>query len=593
MRVKPNTMKNILNTRLRRCHLMMSFLSLVVIAGLVFVSLLIPSNVSAEVFEAEQGLSFTLNPSVAVSITGGTGSGSDGLTIEDLVPGDYKDSNIITVTASSNNVSGYTLSSSVGSSTYASTELRRNGTETANKFTSLTTNKASLSAFDPGYWGYSYSTNGGTSWISGDIVSGTSSGYNGLPLYTTTTPIKLINSSSASSSSIQFKIGAKATSSQVSGAYTNIINFIGVGKVITTNYAITFNDPSGEASGMPSQQTGTTDSGAVQLPSTVPTRTNYIFKGWCTINNSSDPTTCTGTNAEIIQPGNFLPLNTSSASIIKTLYAVWKDNTPKLYMQDATLADCGKTMYDKRDLGTETAYTTAMVGDTCWMTTNLNLAGGTALSADDTDVTSAYISSFTTSNNLTKSGNTIVLPASTTDSGFEEDNYSYVANSGNASSGCSSAPGCYSYYSWDAATLGSGRSISTDNTDAPYSICPKGWHLPNTYNGSGTAAEATDFRALMIALGGSNSVQTYNSSTTPTGATISSALQADPYNFLLGGDYYGGSFYDGGSFGLYWSATSYSSSIRARFLRFDSTDVYSALYNRRRYGFSVRCVFGE
>ena len=575
----------------RRTYLAL-FLTLMLIEGIVVFNATIFSNsANAEVFEAEQGLSFTLKSSVAVSITGGTGSGSDGLTIEDLVPGDYKDSNIITVTASSNNVSGYTLSSSVGSSTYASTELRRNATETANKFTSLTENKDSLSKFDPGYWGYSYSTNGGTSWISGDIVSGTSSGYNGLPLYTTTTPIKLINSSSASSSSIQFKIGAKATSSQVSGAYTNIINFIGVGKVITTNYAITFNDPSGEASGMPSQQTGTTDSGAVQLPSTVPTRTNYIFKGWCTINNSSDPTTCTGTNAEIIQPGNFLPLNTSSASITKTLYAVWKDNTPKLYMQDATLADCGKTMYDKRDLGTETAYTTAMIGDTCWMTTNLNLAGGTALSADDTDVTSAYISSFTTSNNLTKSGNTIVLPASTTDSGFEEDNYSYVANSGNASSGCSSAPGCYSYYSWDAATLGSGRTIATDNTNAEQSICPKGWHLPTTYNGSPN--DSTDFRKLMIALGGSAEVQTYNSRSTPTGATMSSALQASPNNFLLAGLYYDGSFLSGGSYGRYWSSTSTSDNSSARHLYFSSSNVNSASSNYRCMGYSVRCVLGS
>ncbi len=304
-----------------------------------FVGLSLSSiNAFAEVFEAEQGLSFTLKSSVAVSITGGTGSGSDGLTIEDLVPGDYKDSNIITVTASSNSASGYTLSSSVGSSTYASTELRKNGTDTTNKFTSLTENKDSLSKFDPGYWGYSYSTNGGTSWISGDIVSGTSSGYNGLPIYTTTTPIKLINSSSASSSSIQFKIGAKATSSQVSGAYTNIINFIGVGKVITTNYAITFSDPSGEASGMPSQQTGTTDSGAVQLPSTVPTRPNYMFKGWCTI-QVADGGECTGTGVTQIQPSGFLALNAGTSPSNpeqRTLYAMWKSNKldPNLNVPD-------------------------------------------------------------------------------------------------------------------------------------------------------------------------------------------------------------------------------------------------------------------
>ena len=591
MRTKQENMKISKRSRIRTISpAMAGIFGVLGFAGLNLSSI----NAFAETFEAEQGLSFTLNSSVAVSITGGTGSGSDGLTIEDLVPGDYKDSNIITVTASSNNVSGYTLSSSVGSSTYASTELRRNGTETANKFTSLTENKASLSAFDPGFWGYSYSTDSGSTWISGDIVSGTSSGYNGLPIYTTTTPIKLINSSTASSSSIQFKIGAKATSSQVSGAYTNIINFIGVGKVITTNYAITFSDPSGEASGMPSQQTGTTDSGAVQLPSTVPTRTNYMFKGWCTI-QVADGGECTGTGATQIQPSGFLALNAGTSPSNpeqRTLYAMWKSNPSwDGTMQNATLANCGQNMTDSRDTTNPTTYTTALIGGQCWMTTNLNLAGSTALSADDTDVTSAYISSFTTSNNLAKSGDTIILPASTTSSGFNIDNYSYVANSGNASSNCSSAPGCYSYYSWDAATLGSGRTLATDNTNAEQSICPKGWHLPTTYNGNPN--DSTDFRKLMIALGGSAEVQTYNSSSTPTGATMSSVLQASPNNFLLAGFYDYGSFYVGGSTGGYWSSTSNSNTNNARNLNFNSSYVYSANYDYRYLGYSVRCVLGS
>ena len=223
------------------------------------------------------------------------------------------------------------------------------------------------------------------------------------------------------------------------------------------------------------------------------------------------------------------------------------------------------------------------------MTTNLNLAGGTALSADDTDVTSAYISSFTTSNNLTKSGNTIVLPPSTTDSGFDQNDYSYVANSGNASSDCSSAPGCYSYYSWDAATLGSGRTLATDNTDAEQSICPKGWHLPNTRTGTD---DTSDFRKLMIALGGSSSIQNYTSSTTPTGATMSSALQASPNSIIFNGGYANGSFRDGGSVGYYWSSAS-KNTDSARNFRFDSSSVASAYSSGRKVGFSVRCVLGS
>lgn len=597
MLMKQDIMKKQLSTGLRHRRLMMSFLGLVAIVSLTLATTFSLHDASAETFESAQGISFTFNPTVKITITGGTGASSSGLTIDNLTPGDYKDSNIITVTAGSNSPLGYTLSSTVGSSTYNSTELRRGGTETANKFTNLSSNKASLSAFDPGYWGYSYSTNSGSTWISGDIVSGTSAGYNGLPIYTTASPIKLINSSTASESSVLFKIGAKATSSQLAGTYSNVVNFIGVAKVVTTTYTINYNANAGSdtVTNMPTpnplQGTDTTGNAAIKISSNVPVRTGYMFKGWCTSQTSDD--TC---SSDVVQPGGYVALNpgTSSptANVTKNLYAMWKSNPSwDGTMQNATLANCGQNMTDSRDTANPTTYTTALIGGQCWMTTNLNLAGGTALSADDTDVTIAYISSFTTSNNLTKSGDTIVLPASTTDSGFDTDNYSYVANSGNASSSCSNAPGCYSYYSWDAATLGSGRSISTDNTDAPYSICPKGWHLPTTYNGNPN--DSTDFRKLMIALGGSSSIQTYNDSTTPTGATMSSALQDSPNNFLLAGYYYGGSFYDGGSRGYDWSSTSYSNSVSARLLRFYSSNVASASGYGRLRGYSVRCVLGS
>ena len=277
-----------------------------------------------------------------------------------------------------------------------------------------------------------------------------------------------------------------------------------------------------------------------------------------------------------------------------------KDISNATYLQE--VGTCPSTLttgqvYTLKDNRDEQEYKVAKLADNkCWMVENLNLAGGTALSSTDTNVTDAYISSFTTSNNLTKSGNTIVLPASST-SGFNTDNYSYVYNSGNKTSTCTS-PGCYSYYSWDAATLGSGRSISTDNTNAEQSICPKGWKLPSTYNGSGTAAAATDFRALMIGYGGSDSIQSYTSSTNPTGATMYSRIgPGSTPNFLLAGYYYSGSFDNGGSRGSYWSSTSYSDTYYSArgFLFYStySTVVYSANYDDRRAGKSVRCLFSE
>lgn len=246
------------------------------------------------------------------------------------------------------------------------------------------------------------------------------------------------------------------------------------------------------------------------------------------------------------------------------------------------------TVADSRD-GQE--YTIAKLSDgSVWMTKPLNLAGGTALSSANTDVTSAYISSFATSGNLTKGSGKITLPASST-SGFDTDNYSFVYNSGNTTdcgaSGQSSA--CYSYYSWDAATLGSGRSITADNTNASYSICPKGWGLPTTYNGTDSS---TDFRALAIVLGGSDSVQLYDNTTAPTGTAMINSLTASIPGFMLNGFYYDSTLYYGGTFGRYWSATVSSVSSNAYYLYVNTSaaEVDMAEDVSRRFGLSVNCV---
>ena len=254
----------------------------------------------------------------------------------------------------------------------------------------------------------------------------------------------------------------------------------------------------------------------------------------------------------------------------------------KLYMQNMSASDCTtttKTVYDIRD---EKAYTVTRLTDgKCWMTTNLNLAGGTTLSSADTDMPSNYTLPIA---NGFQSGNK--LPASAT-AGFDDNTKAFVYNSTKMGTDCSS-PGCYGYYSWTAATLGSGLSITTDNTDVPYSICPKGWHLPSTRWGTDNSS---DFRALMIALGGSNSVSNYNDSTTPTGATMSSTLRASPNNFQYTGEYYNGRF-NGGTYGYYWSATS-AAENNARNLFIFSSSVSSADGGFRKAGYAVRCVLGS
>ena len=255
----------------------------------------------------------------------------------------------------------------------------------------------------------------------------------------------------------------------------------------------------------------------------------------------------------------------------------------------SSLANIGD-MIDVKDTRDNEVYLIGKLADgKCWMLENLNIAGGTALSSTDTDFESTY--TLPTTNGWTTSSGKLVLPASST-SGFSTNNYAYVYNSGNKENCGASGQNtpCYSYYSWGAATLGSGRSISADNTDAPYSICPKGWKLPTAYTTSASNWQTTsDFYVMAHQYG--------LDSTTSTSESDSDFYnQAGPGtlpNFLLAGDYDGGSFNDGGSSGSYWSATSYSNTNIARRLRFYSSSVNSAGYNTRGVGASVRCVLGS
>ncbi|MBR2839959.1 hypothetical protein IKE82_01355, partial [Candidatus Saccharibacteria bacterium] len=195
-------------------------------------SLVALNSVSALTYQNDTNIDFTINPTISVSLSGD-------LVIDGLTPGSYADSNIITVNVATNAGYGYYLSATAGTS---GTNANLTHSENSNyAFTNLSSNVSSLSSFSDNYWGYSYSTDGGTNWVSGSQGS-TSSGYNGLPLDNDdsgATGITLIDTTSpATNNSVKFKIGAKASNTQPSGTYTNTINFY----AITNQTPISFND---------------------------------------------------------------------------------------------------------------------------------------------------------------------------------------------------------------------------------------------------------------------------------------------------------------------------------------------------------------
>ena len=245
-------------------------------------------------------------------------------------------------------------------------------------------------------------------------------------------------------------------------------------------------------------------------------------------------------------------------------------------------------LYDSRD---GQAYTVAKLADgKYWMTTNLNLAGGTTLNASDSNV---------------PSDNYYTLPASTTISSgtsvqsgqFSSNTTAYVFNTGNNTTTCNSSTPCNSYYSWLAATAGgknsSGSSVTTNGYNAAYSICPKGWRLPtsttsNAYAQTSPNWKTGDWYALATAYGAN-----LESNWLQDAATFyNNAGPGTTPSFLLAGYYDRGSFSNGGSYGYYWSSTAYSSTL-AYNLFFGSGNVNSADSYGRRLGLSVRCVYGS
>ena len=438
----------------------------------------IPST-SALSYQSSTDVKFTFNPTLSISI-----SPSD-LIIDNLTPGTVSDSNVINVSVATNASHGYTLSATVGDSLHNNNDLVH--TNSTNVFSSIATDSSLLSLTTDNTWGYSYRLSNNSN---NNNNNSTWSNYSGLSNGASKT---LISTDSQIAKPIDFKIAAKASSTQPSGTYTNTINFIAISKPI---------------------------------PKTI---------------------------EDIAYMQTFGELLPTDLQTVK----------------DSMIQEHTYTLKDARD---EQDYTIAKLkDDKIWMTKNLNLAGGTEITTELSDVPVNY--TLPTANGF-QEGNK--LPESSQE-GFSDNTQAYIYNTGNNTDNCAN-PGCYSYYSWHAATAGSGVGITTNNTDAPYSICPKGWKLPNTRSGIDAVS---DFRALMISLGGNEEISTYNTQTNPTGSTLLSYLTAPPFNLLFSNTSRGG----------YWSSTSANGFSARQLIIFYFYSVSTASgWDNRKDGYSIRCL---
>ena len=134
------------------------------------------------------------------------------------------------------------------------------------------------------------------------------------------------------------------------------------------------------------------------------------------------------------------------------------------------------------------------------------------------------------------------------------------------------------YYSYVAATAGTGTSATSNLTKATDSICPKGFELPTS--GSSFNSTSGSFYNLLT------NAYSISSNTTDGTAIRSAPLffvrsgYVSPYSHFLG---------SAGYRGYYWSSVADSSS-RAYYLYFYSSNVNPSSSTNRHNGQPVRCV---
>lgn len=189
----------------------------------------INNNVSALDYSSNVDIGFTFNPTLSINIS------SSDLVISNLKPGTAEDSNTINVSVATNAAYGYNLSATVGSNTHNNTSLNNinsndnnNNNDSSNyAFNSIATNADLPSLTTDNTWGYSYKLSNDSSW----------SNYSGLPLFSSSNNKTLVDKYTESEDIINFKIAAKASNTQPSGTYSNVINFNAVSYAVPMSLA--------------------------------------------------------------------------------------------------------------------------------------------------------------------------------------------------------------------------------------------------------------------------------------------------------------------------------------------------------------------
>ncbi len=183
------------------------------------------------------GIASFINPTWAATQTGTakvqftfnstlTMTGQQDLAISGLTPGTAGESSEITITVTTNNAAGFTLTGTSGTST-TSTDLTSSGKTT--KFTHLSTDAAlaNKEAIGDNSWGIQFATGGAaasTGTYTGFPKDAANNGTSGKSLLSTTAP------SNGTNNVVKLRVGAKASTAMQAGTYSNVINLYATAK---------------------------------------------------------------------------------------------------------------------------------------------------------------------------------------------------------------------------------------------------------------------------------------------------------------------------------------------------------------------------
>ncbi len=466
--------------------------------------------------------------------------------------------------------------------------------------------------------------------------------YYGLPAYSSTSLPSTIftgalpaSSGSTYAGDVPVYYGAKITNTLTPGTYTGAVLYTVTVSTSCLDYTVKFDKNNSSATGDMADQTILPTGG--NLTSNSFTYSGYEFLGW-----SLDPAGKTGTAVNGIgtvgdvdyADGALFPDTEATPSVQPgsetTLYAIWQKQA--LYMQD--WLGCGKmttnqivTLTDSRD---NHEYKVKKLPDgKCWMIQNLTLTAtdlvteGKALTNANTNIPSSdnksyYITPknarYTSTGNFNNSA--VASASAAVDFSTSYPNYIQVGyrdkNTTDNQTG-NPVPEDTAYYNYYTATLGfsyyqDGKTSGSSSMD----ICPKGWRLPWTSDSGTTRQGSAEFYKLALAYNSNSSVwsnyiapaSTSSSSPYTSDATVRQNMvlgdsgSLDPTldtngaaGFTYAGYYNGTTLNNVGTFGYYWSSSIYNT-YYSYYLYFNTWDVSPQNYDRKYFGFAVRCVTG-